>query len=98
MGAAAEEIRRDLDDAGVDAAALVEVDEQLDSFVNEVFSSLARKDRVATAGVCARGLLLNGERKSMQPMGDRLGVDYQRLQQFVTLRRGRSNWSGRCCA
>ncbi len=68
----------------MDAAALVEVDEQLDSFVNEVFSSLARKDRVATAGVYARGLLLNGERKSMQPMADRLGVDHQRLQQFVT--------------
>ena len=31
-----------------------------------------------------RGLLLDGRRKSMQPMGERLGVDYQGLQQFVT--------------
>ncbi|MFZ2176015.1 MAG: IS701 family transposase, partial [Rhodococcus sp. (in: high G+C Gram-positive bacteria)] len=68
----------------MDAAALTEVDERLDSFVNEVFSSLARKDRVATAGVYARGLMLHGERKSMQPMAQRLGVDHQRLQQFVT--------------
>ncbi|MBB5960756.1 SRSO17 transposase, partial [Saccharothrix tamanrassetensis] len=31
-----------------------------------------------------RGLLSDGKRKSMQPMGERLGVDHQRLQQFVT--------------
>lgn len=31
-----------------------------------------------------RGLLLDGRRKSMQPMAARLGVDHQRLQQFVT--------------
>jgi SRSO17 transposase len=28
--------------------------------------------------------MLEGRRKSMQPMGDRLGVDYQQLQQFVS--------------
>ena len=72
------------DDDGVDAAALVEVDERLDSFVGEVFSSLKRKDQRATAGVYARGLLLDGRRKSMQPMAERLRVDHQRLQQFVT--------------
>ncbi|MFD1814384.1 IS701 family transposase, partial [Rhodococcus gannanensis] len=68
----------------MDAAALSEVDVRLDSFVGEVFSSLSRKDRVATAGVYTRGLMLAGERKSMQPMAQRLGVDHQRLQQFVT--------------
>ena len=31
-----------------------------------------------------RGLMLDGRRKSMQPMGTRLGVDYQQLQQFVS--------------
>ena len=31
-----------------------------------------------------RGLLTNGQRKSMQPMAERLGVDHQRLQQFIT--------------
>ncbi|NKX56932.1 IS701 family transposase, partial [Arthrobacter sp. E918] len=28
--------------------------------------------------------MLDGKRKSMQPMGERLGVDYQQLQQFVS--------------
>lgn len=31
-----------------------------------------------------RGLLTNGQRKSMQPMAERLGVDHQQLQQFIT--------------
>ena len=53
---------------GVDAAGLVRVDEQLDSFVGEVFSPLARKDRRATAGLYMRGLMLDGRRKSMQPI------------------------------
>ena len=68
----------------MDAAGLVHVDEQLESFVGEVFSSLARKDRRATAGLYVRGLMLDGRRKSMQPMAARLRVDHQRLQQFVT--------------
>ncbi len=70
--------------SGVDTGELARVDELLDSFVGEVFSSLTRKDRVATAGVYLRGLMLDGRRKSMQPMAERLGVDHQRLQQFVT--------------
>ena len=68
----------------MDAAGLVGVDEQLDSFVGEVFSRLERKDRRATAGLYLRGLMLEGRRKSMQPMAQRLRVDHQRLQQFVT--------------
>jgi hypothetical protein len=38
-----------------EVAAAVRVNEQLDSFVGEVFSSLARKDRRATAGLYVRG-------------------------------------------
>lgn len=68
----------------MDAAALTDVGERLDSFIGEVFSSLTRKDQRATAGVYTRGLMLDGRRKSMQPMAQRLGVDHQRLQQFVT--------------
>ncbi|EHB50544.1 transposase [Mycolicibacterium rhodesiae JS60] len=60
------------------------VDESLDSFVGEVFSSLERKDRRATAGLYVRGLMRDGWRKSLQPMAQRLRVDHQRLQQFVT--------------
>jgi SRSO17 transposase len=56
----------------------------LDTFVGEVFSSLARKDQREKAGLYARGLMLDGRRKSMQPMAQRLRVDHQQLQQFVT--------------
>jgi SRSO17 transposase len=56
----------------------------LDGFVGEVFASLARKDQRAKGGLYLQGLMLEGRRKSMQPMGDRLGVDYQQLQQFVS--------------
>ncbi|KJY26534.1 transposase, partial [Streptomyces sp. NRRL S-495] len=38
----------------------------------------------AKGGLYLRGLLLEGRRKSMQPMAERLGVDHQRLQQFMT--------------
>jgi SRSO17 transposase len=68
----------------VDAAGLVRVGRQLDSFVGEVFSPLVRKDRRASAGLYMRGLMLDGRRKSMQPMAARLQVDHQRLQQFVS--------------
>jgi len=67
----------------VDAAALTDVDERLDSPIDEVFSSPTRKDQRATAGVYARGLAPDGRRESMQQMAQRLGVDHQRLQQFV---------------
>ncbi|WP_238071782.1 transposase, partial [Rhodococcus zopfii] len=66
----------------MDTAALTDVSERLDAFVDQVFSSLKRKDQRATAGVYTRGLMLDGRRKSMQPMAQRLGVDHQRLQQF----------------
>lgn len=68
----------------VDARELAGVGEQLDSFVGEVFSSLKRDDQRAKAGLYARGLMLDGHRKSMQPMAARLQVDHQQLQQFVT--------------
>ncbi|MDV2475690.1 IS701 family transposase [Rhodococcus zopfii] len=68
----------------MDTAALTDVGERLDAFVDQVFSSLKRKDQRATAGVYTRGLMLDGRRKSMQPMAQRLGIDHQRLQQFVT--------------
>jgi SRSO17 transposase len=68
----------------VDAVTLGHVGERLDSFVGEVFSSLPRSDQRAKAGLYTRGLMLDGRRKSMQPMAARLRVDHQQLQQFVT--------------
>lgn len=56
----------------------------LDQFVGEVFASLARKDQRSKGSLYLQGLMLDGRRKSMQPMGDRLGIDYQQLQQFVS--------------
>jgi SRSO17 transposase len=68
----------------VDAVSLGDVSEFVDLFVAETFSSLARSDQRAKAGLYTRGLMLDGRRKSMQPMAQRLHVDHQQLQQFVT--------------
>jgi SRSO17 transposase len=56
----------------------------LESFAAEIFAPLARADQRAKGETYLRGLLLDGRRKSMQPMAERLGVDHQRLQQFIT--------------
>ncbi|MDE8667809.1 IS701 family transposase [Pseudarthrobacter sp. H3Y2-7] len=56
---------------------------KLEDFVAEVFASLPRRDQRAKGSLYLRGLMLDGRRKSMQPMAERLGVDHQQLQQFV---------------
>ena len=43
-----------------------------------------RSDQRVKGELYVRGLLTDGARKSMQPMAERLGVDHQQLQQFVT--------------
>ncbi|WP_067833929.1 IS701 family transposase [Actinomadura kijaniata] len=62
---------------------------RLEEFTTQVFAPLARVDQRVKGGLYLRGLLLDGRRKSMQPMAARLGVDHQRLQQFITS----STWS-----
>ena len=57
---------------------------RLEEFAAEVFAPLARSDQRNKGVTYLRGLLLDGRRKSMQPMGERLGVDHQGLQQFVS--------------
>ncbi|GAB3976583.1 IS701-like element ISBj9 family transposase [Actinoallomurus acanthiterrae] len=57
---------------------------RLEEFATEVFAGLPRSDQRTTGALYLRGLLLDGQRKSMQPMAERLGVDHQRLQQFMT--------------
>src|SRR3954464_11629865 len=54
------------------------------AFAAEMLGGLARSDQRAKGELYLRGLMLHGKRKSMQPMADRLGVDHQQLQQFVT--------------
>jgi len=57
---------------------------RLEEFAAEMFAPLNRSDQRNKGATYVRGLLLDGRRKSMQPMADRLGVDEQGLQQFVT--------------
>src|ERR671916_2152629 len=57
---------------------------RLEEFAAEVFAPLVRRDQRDKGATYVRGLLLDGRRKSMQPMAERLGVDEQGLQQFVS--------------
>ncbi|MFD4946171.1 IS701 family transposase [Streptomyces sp. NPDC058409] len=57
---------------------------RLEEFAGEVFAPLARADQRVKGRLYLRGLLLDGRRKSMQPMAGRRGVDHQQLQQFMT--------------
>lgn len=68
----------------MDEVEVVKLRSQLDTFVGDVFASLKRRDQRDKGGLYLRGLMIEGRRKSMQPMGDRLGIDYQQLQQFVS--------------
>jgi SRSO17 transposase len=63
---------------------MAEVRPVIEGFAAEVFGGFARRDQRGKGELYLRGLLLDGKRKSMQPMAERLGVDHQQLQQFVT--------------
>jgi len=56
---------------------------EMDAFALDVFASLPRADRRKNENLYLHGQMLDGRRKSVQPMGGRLGVDYQQLRQFV---------------
>src|SRR3954468_16370831 len=68
----------------VDEDGLARVREQLQEFAAGVFAGLPRVDQRETGVRYLRGLMLDGQRKSMQPMAARLGVNHQVLQQFLT--------------
>ncbi|WP_159942540.1 IS701 family transposase [Nocardiopsis sp. FR6] len=69
----------------MDLAAVEELREDLDAFCTEVLASLPRKDSRAWGNCYLRGLMLDGRRKSIQPMAERLpDGNMQALQQFVT--------------
>ena len=63
---------------------IAEVRPRLLAFAGEMLGGLARSDQRAAGELYVRGLLTDGQRKSMVPMAERLGVDHQRLQQFIT--------------
>jgi SRSO17 transposase len=63
---------------------------KLEAFLADVVLSMGRKERRQHAEEYVRGLLMDGERKSIEPMADRLpDGDVQSLQQFVN----QSPWS-----
>lgn len=73
----------------MDLAAVDALREDLDAFCAEVFASIPRRDTRAWGNCYLRGLMLDGRRKSIQPMSERLpDGDMQSLQQFV----GQSPW------
>jgi SRSO17 transposase len=64
---------------------MLRVRPRLSEFAEDMFAgALPRKDQRSKGQLYVRGLLLDGARKSMQPMAARLGVDHQGLQQLIT--------------
>jgi len=57
---------------------------QYQQFMAPLVSVLGRSERRVSATRYVEGLLTPGERKSIEPLAARLGVDKQSLQQFVT--------------
>jgi SRSO17 transposase len=58
--------------------------EYLSPFMIPLAEVLGRSERRVAASRYVAGLLLPGQRKSIAPMSERLGVDAQSLQQFVS--------------
>ena len=70
---------------GVTPEEIAQVRPRLLDFAERMLAdALPRKDQRAKGELYLRGLLTDGRRKSMQPMAERLGVNHQRLQQFVS--------------
>ena len=55
------------------ADELAAVEARLETFLEDLTGFMGRRDRRAWAGAYVRGLLLDGERKSAEPMAARLG-------------------------
>jgi SRSO17 transposase len=76
--------------AGLTDKQLARVRGRLEAFAAEMFAAFSRKDQRRWGGVYVRGLMLDGKRKSVEPMAARLeDGDEQCLQQFVN----QSPWS-----
>jgi SRSO17 transposase len=70
--------------SGLSVKQLHRVRGRLVEFAEEMFAALARKDQRRWGEVYLRGLMLDGKRKSIEPMAARLeDGDEQCLQQFV---------------
>ena len=72
--------------AGLTAAELARIRGRLEAFADDLFVSLPRSDQRARGQCYLRGLMLEGRRKSIEPMAARLGeVHYQALHHFVAV-------------
>lgn len=68
----------------MDTKQLHAAERRLHQFLDELVSRMGRAERQHWASMYIRGLLLDGERKSIEPMAARLpGADVQALRQFV---------------
>jgi SRSO17 transposase len=71
---------------GIAPAELATIRGRLVAFAAEVLASLPRTDQRARGECYLRGLMLEGRRKSIEPMAARLGeVHYQALHHFVAV-------------
>jgi SRSO17 transposase len=69
---------------GLTPAELARIRGRLEAFADDIFASLPRADQRARGQCYLRGLMLEGRRKSIEPMAGRLGeVHYQALHHFV---------------
>jgi SRSO17 transposase len=75
---------------------ITRLDRELSAYVEEMFNGMGRRERLSALGLYVTGLLLDGDRKSIEPMAGRLVDDAgeiqamrQRLQQAVTV----ADWS-----
>ena len=57
--------------------------EEFPEFLEPLVSGMGRSERREGATLYVQGLLIPGERKSIEPMAARLGTDSQKLQQFI---------------
>jgi SRSO17 transposase len=65
--------------------ALKQLDRRLDNFLGELTEPMGRSERAHWARVYVQGLLLDGQRKSVEPMAERIpGADVQALRQFLS--------------
>ena len=57
---------------------------QLGDFLEPLVGALGRSERRVGAARYVQGLVMSGERKSIEPMAQRLGVEPQSLQQLLS--------------
>ena len=68
---------------------LTALDDRLDALLSDLIAPLGRSERRRWAKTYLQGLLLDGARKSIEPLASRTGADVQSLRQFV----GQSPWA-----